>query len=500
MQQPLYREVPIIGARRRLRLAPAARAITSYVKEENLRATLVLVFFAAHVPLAILMSRNANLATLHVLLTIGGALWLALSSEKIESVAYAAAYITGAEVLWRMTGAELFWEIGKYGVAAIFIVAMIRHWRVKPAILPIVYFALLLPSALLTIQSSTLGESRLLLSSNLSGPFSLMVAGCFFSQLSLTRKDLLRIFLLLIGPVVGIATVAVLGLTTLEDIVFTNESNFDASGGFGPNQVSSIMGLGALATFLILLDNDVNLKLKVLFVGIMLFLSAQSALTFSRGGLYNLIGAIVLASIFLLQDSRTRIQFLLAVLLVSSISYFVILPRLDNFTNGALSARFQDTEATGRVDIVRADLQIWFDNLILGVGPGVAKEHRAELGRRAAAHTEFTRLLSEHGIFGLAALLAFVAAVALNVWKARTARGRAIIVAISGWSFLYMLNAATRLVAPSLMLGLAFVTFIPARRETTGYSRQKKDRKPAMRLRSPEFRKPQNPRGSRQSP
>ncbi len=275
---------------------------------------------------------------------------------------------------------------------------------------------------------------------------------------------------------------AALGITTVENIVFTNESNFDASGGFGPNQVSSILGAGALVGFLLIFERDVPLKLKVLFGGVMLFLSAQGALTFSRGGLYNVVGAIALASLFLLKDSRTRIQFLLAVILVSSVAYFLILPRLDNFTKGALSARFEDTEMTGREEIVQADLQIWSDNFILGVGPGVAKEYRAELGRDASAHTEFTRLLAEHGIFGLAALFVFMAAVALNVFKARTIRERAIIVAISGWSFLYMLKAATRLVAPSLMLGLAFATFISARREIIVSSTQKKDKRLAMRL------------------
>jgi hypothetical protein len=471
MQYKLPRQAAIIGARRRERLTAVERAVSFCREEDKIRFGLVLTFFVAHVPLAILMSTSSRLATLHTFVTIIGALWLSMSSKKLEWVAYAAAYITGAEVLWRMTGAQSFWETGKYGVAAIFIVAMVRHWRVKPSIFPVLYFLLLLPSTFLTFHNLPLDESRRELSFNLSGPFALMVAGAFFSQLSLSRENLLRIFIALIGPIIGVAAIAFFGIATAEEIVFTAESSHAASGGFGPNQVSSILGLGALASFLILLDKDVGLRLKILCGGVMLFLAAQGALTFSRGGLYNVAGAIILTSFFLLKDSRTRIQFVLAILLVSAVAYFIIFPRLDSFTEGALSARFEDTSTSGREELARADLEIWFDNFIFGVGPGVATEHRSEVSHTGIAHTEFTRLLAEHGLYGLVALFVIVGTAARSLFKARTARERALIVAIAGWSSLYMLNAAMRLVAPSIMFGLAFAYFMPAAKETVVLSK-----------------------------
>jgi hypothetical protein len=499
MQYQLQREAAIIGVRRRERLTPVVRTASSIIKEEKVRLTLVLVFFAAHVPLAILMSVNRYIATLHAFATIAGALWLAVSSEKIERVAYAVAYITGVEVLWRMTGAQFFWEIGKYGVAAVFIVAMIRHRRVKPSILPVLYFVLLLPSALLTFLSLPLGESRHLLSDNMSGPLALMVAGCFFSQLSLSRENLLRLFLVLMGPIIGVAAVAFFGIATTEEIVFGGESSHAASGGFGPNQVSSILGLGALAGFLILLDKDADLKLKILCGGIIMFVAAQSALTFSRGGLYNAAGAIVLASLFLLKDPRTRIRFVLSIVLVSAVFYFVIFPQLDNFTGGALSARFEDTEMTGREDIANADLNIWLDNFILGVGPGLAKEHRREFYRAAAAHTEFTRLLAEHGVLGLVALFVFTGAAVRNLVTARAARDKGLIVAVTAWSIFYMLNTAMRLVAPAMMLGLGFAHFLSASKDTPTLSKYGGAGMPGRRLRVSVFSKAHNPQISRRS-
>jgi hypothetical protein len=431
--------------------------MTSDVAEEKIPLLLVVPFFAAHVPLAILLSGNSRLATLHAVVTIAVALWLAVFSKRQERVAYAAAYITGSEVLWRMTDSQSYWETGKYAVALIFIISIVRNWRERPSVLPVLYFLLLLPSVALTFQGRSFAEVRPLLSSDLSGPFALMIAGCFFSRFSLSKESLLRIFLALIGPIIGVAVVALFGIVTTDDLVFIDGSNFEASGGFGPNQVSAILGVGALAAFLMLLDRDTDIRLRVLSGATMLFLASQSALTFSRGGLFNMLGAVGLASLFLLRDSRTRIQFILAILLVSAISYFFIIPRLDSFTGGALSNRFEDTSTTGREEIARADVEIWTNNPFLGVGPGVASEYRVlELGRAFAAHTEFTRLLAEHGILGLLAMLILATAAVRNVFMAQTANEKAIVVALIAWSFLFMLNAGMRLVAPSLMYGLTF--------------------------------------------
>ena len=55
--------------------------------------------------------------------------------------------------------------------------------------------------------------------------------------------------------------------------------------------------------------------------------------------------------------------------------------------------------------ILLADLELWARNPILGVGPGMAAWGREEiLDARISAHTEFSRLLAEHGLFGAAAL------------------------------------------------------------------------------------------------
>src|SRR5467141_723535 len=74
---------------------------------------LVVIFLAAHIPLALLMSKFESVASVHMITTLGIGLWWVATDDRLERIAYIGAYIVGAEVLWRMTNALAFWEIGK---------------------------------------------------------------------------------------------------------------------------------------------------------------------------------------------------------------------------------------------------------------------------------------------------------------------------------------------------------------------------------------------------
>jgi hypothetical protein len=120
-----------------------------------------------------------------------------------------------------------------------------------------------------------------------------------------------RIFLALICPIVSIASIALFGILANTALSFNNSSNFATSGGYGPNQVSAILGLGALAAFLWIFDKSVSRWLKITLLTTALFLITQSALTFSRGGLYAAGASAILASLYLIRDRRLRAQFAL---------------------------------------------------------------------------------------------------------------------------------------------------------------------------------------------
>jgi hypothetical protein len=419
------------------------------------------IFFAAHVPLALLMFRFDQIATVHAMLTpIIGALWL-LSKRHLERAAYLGAYITGAEVLWRMTDAQVFWEFGKYSMVGLFVLAMLRAGRIKWSPLPLMYFLLLLPSCLLTFQYLGMEYARKSLSFNLSGPFALMVSVWFFSNLRITQEQLHRMFLALVGPAVGIASITAFTTFSSTAIKFSAQSNKLTSGGFGPNQVSAILGLGFLLAMFFLMNSRSGFGLKGLMFGTMVLLGVQSALTFSRGGLYMAAGGALLGLLYLIRDSNSRIRIVLVITAIFVVTNYVLLPSLDTFTGGSLSSRFEDTNPTGRDEIILIDLQIWAENPILGVGPGIGMIYRAQAYKFVAAHTEFTRLLAEHGIFGALALLLLLVMAVQSIRRSKTIIGKALAASMLGWSILFMMIDAMRLAAPALAFGLSFVTILP---------------------------------------
>ena len=428
-------------------------ASTQVQREPGLIATAV--FLVAHLFLGVALYLSDELATLHALATIGiGVLW-ALIGNKPERIACVAAYIAGAEVLWRMTSANIFYESGKYAIVLVFGVAMLRQRQFKWHFLPILYFLLLVPSVVLTILNLSLSEARTVLSFNLSGPLALAVCASFFSYFAVTHHGRRQVFLALIGSAVSIAAATLFATMTTPDLVFTGDSNPVTSGGFGPNQVSSVLGLGAFVTFFYLLQSRGSRAFKTLLLATMVLLITQSAMTFSRGGLVGAVGALVPAIPFLLKDKGARLKLVGLAILLSIVAIFIVLPRLNAFTGGALEARFRDTNTTHRDRLARADIELWQEHPLFGVGPGRSGDMRNLDMRGLSAHTELTRLLAEHGTLGLGALLALLLMGVQSIRLAPASLDRGFTIALVSWALLYMLHAAMRLAAPAFIFGLA---------------------------------------------
>lgn len=416
------------------------------------------LFFAAHIPLALLMASYPALGMLHAYVTLAVGLWWAASENSLEQVAAVAAYITGAEVLWRMTEAGIFWEFGKYALSLTLLVALLRARLLRGPVQAFAYFALLLPSLVLPLANVDDATLRDQVSFNLSGPFALMVSVWFFWHVRLTSAQLQRVFISLIAPLVGIMTLIMAGIWRATRLSFSNESNFQTSGGFGPNQVAAALGLGALAALLLLLKGRSPWGLRVLLLAALALCVAFSALTFSRSGLYSAAIGALGAGFFLLHNARAFAKLVVVIVLLLATVNFLALPQLDSFTGGALSRRFEDVSLTGRDRIMLDDLRTWNDHPLFGVGPGQSSRYHTFHG--ASAHTEFTRLLAEHGALGCTALLMIFMLAVQNLRRARSAKGRALSAGMTAWSFAFMIATAMRLVAPAFAFGFAAVTLL----------------------------------------
>lgn len=433
-----------------------ARKKTVKAKEtQNQRPGLV-VFFLLHIPLAYLLRTVSFAAEAHALLTLGVGLWFALQG-KAEKVVFITAYMVGCEVLWRAAGASIFWEFGKYAVSLILLVYLLRIRDVHLPLLAVLYFVPLLPTIMITLDSLPLSEAREEISFNLSGALSVLLCAAFFSKVVLSRSTLKQSAWFYSAPLLGIVGFQLLSIANAEIIRFTGESNFVTSGGFGPNQVSSTLGIGAMAMFLLLLWDRKSKKPRPFqFILFILFLGF-CALTFSRNGVYLAVFGSTAALVFSGGSVKHRVQNAVLVGTTALLVLFVVFPWVNSLTNGMLQVRFLDLQLSGRDQIALADLRIWQDHFWFGVGPGMAKSYRALYdSSRAAAHTEITRLLAEHGFLGLFSLLMLVVMSFRNFARARKPITRSTRAALLMTFWVYIAANAMRLVLPGYLMGITF--------------------------------------------
>lgn len=417
-----------------------------------------IVFFALHMPLVMAVKYSALIATAHALVTfaVGVACLRFRTPERLLCVM---GYIVASEPLWRVGRALIFYESGKYAVAGLAILALLR-FRLLPRTdkVPLIYIALLLPSILVLPEFD-----RRQISFNLSGPFALAMCTLFLSTQRISVRGLKTMILATLAPILGFAFVATFSTVTTENIDFY--SSKVAAGGLGNNQASSILGLGLLLGFFYLFVDRRDRLLRAVAAAAALWCGAQAALTFSRGGVMTALGAVAAASFFLLRDRRARGALIVRVGLFALLASSVVVPQLDMITGGALTDRFSDTHLTGRDKIMKADLIAFRENPVFGVGPGGSKAYHARIFRWSSAHTEYSRLLAEHGLFGLAAmlLLGWLAVKRLGRSSPHVAKG--IAVGFTVWALLFMFHASMRMAAASFFfaLGAAYLMAAPRR-------------------------------------
>jgi O-antigen ligase len=124
--------------------------------------------------------------------------------------------------------------------------------------------------------------------------------------------------------------------------------------------------------------------------------------------------------------------------------------------------RFSSTETTNRINIILAEINVWKNNPILGVGPGMAKYYSLDiLGFYSAAHTEYTRILAEHGIPGIFAILIFLIIGIKAFLKTPEGLPKAWMAALMVWPMVEMTHSAMRIAAIGFVFGLAVAQWRP---------------------------------------
>lgn len=415
---------------------------------------LVMLLFG-HAALAVLMRVASPVSKFHAFATLLAGLAAAAFSRKPEYAAYFAGYITACEVLWRMTRGTLVWEHGKYAVLAIMIVALLR-FRNFGQPLAALQFLLLVPSSFLPLAALSLADAKDALSFNLSGPLALCICVLYMAHLRWTAAQFHALLILMICPLFGIAGLTVYNMQAITKLTFNGASNYIVTGGFGPNQVSAALGLGAILTVILITSSQQKATSRLLLAGALLLMIGQCFMTFSRNGIYSSVLATFAGAPFLISDPKARIRVLIGVPLLVLVFVFGVFPILDGITDGKLSARFQNTDSSHRDEIAFRELDIWMENFVAGVGPGMGRYLREDLWD-AAAHTEFSRLVAEHGLLGFGALLLYPVIFLIAFQDAGGRVHKGVVVCCVAWAVCFMMTNAMRMVAPSFVFGLACV-------------------------------------------
>ncbi len=339
--------------------------------------------------------------------------------NKNNEVLYAAAYIVGSEVFLRMTGGNPNHEFAKYSVIVFLIIGMLFSGFSKNALPYWIFLILLIPGIIIGTQTLSLQADniRKTILFNVSGPLCLGIASLYCYNRKITLEEVNNILLLMGLPIISCMVYLTIYTPELKEVLIKgNSSNTDTSGGYGPNQVATLLGLGMFVFFTRILFAS---RHKIFFlINLILFLgmSYRGLLTFSRGGIITSITMIIILLIILYLNSKSYgklkmiylIGFLVAVMVFT---WFYT----ENQTGGFIGKRYSNEDAlgrkkddnfTGRGKLAAGEMDMFFENPFFGVGAGKGTEIRSsELGVLTASHDEITRMLAEHGALGILALM-----------------------------------------------------------------------------------------------
>lgn len=345
-------------------------------------------------------------------------LWYVIKKQnKNNEVLIVAAYIVGSEVFLRMTGGNPIYEFSKYGVIIFIIIGMYYSGFSKGAIPYWFFLLLLVPSVVLSaFVLSTDTNIKNTIAFNISGPVCLGISSLYTYRRKILLTQMNAILLSMGLPIISCVVYLIFFTPSVQDVVTSTQSNFETSGGFGPNQVATILGLGMFIFFSrIILESKTKLSLFFNMI-IAITIAYRGVITFSRGGMITGIIMIVLLIVFLYSkanlNGRVKLNMIL-LLIITSITVVWIYTSFQ--TGGLINKRYANQDAsgnakestfTGREDVALSELNMFLDNPILGVGVGKGVEVRLmETGNKVLSHDEITRMLAEHGSLGILGLL-----------------------------------------------------------------------------------------------
>ena len=344
-------------------------------------------------------------------------IYIIAKQNRNNEVLLAAAYIVGSEVFLRMTGGNPLYEISKYGVIFFMLIGMYYSGFSRGAVPYWIFIGLLIPSVIISTTALNFDTNiRKAIAFNLSGPVCLALASIYTYKRKILLEDMSKILLSMGLPIVSCVVYLKFYTPNLQEVITGTESNFTTSGGFGPNQVATVLGLGMFIFFYrFMLESKTKFQIAVNLI-LALNITYRGMLTFSRGGMITGFVMIIILLTFLYfksnQGGKLKMNFIIVFVSLAMIGTWTYTSLqtgglIDKrYSNQDAAGRVKKSQFTGREQIAENEINTFLKNPIFGVGVGKGSEEReAETGIKAASHNEITRLLAEHGMMGVVALL-----------------------------------------------------------------------------------------------
>lgn len=404
-----------------------------------------------------------------------------LEEDKVNpKSAFIIVYFSSFEILSRMakTSPYIPYELGKYLTMILFIIGIFK--KKEQNLIGIILFLILIP-ALFYDYSGFVSNSDIRF--NVFGAFNIGLGVWYFYGQKFSLKGFKIILIMLTLPLVSSLTFAIIQTPDLSSIDFSLGANFETTGGFGSNQVATVFGFGMLLTFYLWLNKISLTGNRYADLGLFILFTFQGLLSFSRGGMIGGFVGIIIVIFFLLKSSdlerrtsninEVKKYFIpasvflgLSIYIANYISNGILLLRYQGETEGTLSGSKEktiNTLSSNRFSIFESDLDLFSEYGLLGVGAGASKYLREE-HRGIVAHVEASRLVAEHGVFGILFII-LIFYLFILVYKTRNLniyKGLLFSFIFIGWYTTF--HAATRTYITPLLIGLSLIQIVYAKK------------------------------------
>lgn len=434
------------------------------------------LWLTLHIALGIVSTISPLPVIIYFYLFLASSLSYIFKREVVNSrLSVLIIYLSSFELISRMAQTSPFipYELGKYLMFFLLSIGVINGSN-KGTIGA--FLTILLTPALFYDISGKVIESDLRF--NLLGPINVGLAVWYFYQQKVSPIFFKKILYALLLPLVSVLAFTVIKTPSFNEIDFSLGASFDTTGGFGSNQVATVLGLGVLISFFLWLNQWSISGNKIIDIILILAFTFQGLLSFSRGGMIGGLLGILIILFFMrrssLQNASRKIllkarQYIMPAILILMVSAYAanevtdgkLLLRYQGETTGTLRGNKQkdlNLLTTGRLGIFEEDWELFSANWF-GVGAGASKYLRKE-HQGVLTHVELGRLAAEHGVLGMIYFITLIYLI-LDVYKSHNNNlYKGILISFLVVAIYTTFHAATRTYVTPLLIGLSLITIV----------------------------------------